>query len=295
MAIDLRQSDGWAKYLESQGWEVGRVKCKIYIRKIPLFGSVIKIQRPEELPSFEEIDRIAKKHRALLVKLEPLTADQYKLASENGFVPDKLPSIPSKTIIIDLTKSEQELWEELSQDTRQSVKKAMDNQLTISHYQPGGQGFDQALEQFHQLLTETGRRHKFWTPGLNQLKSKAGVFGPDANLFLVLSKSGRPVAGAFTLMDDGTHSGSSKEGQHLYASYFLLWETIKYLRESKRFNRHDLAGIYDPRFHKATRRWQGFTTFKRKFGGKEVGYPSPLIKHFNPVTRLLFKLTSALT
>uniref|UniRef100_A0A832DUK5 Peptidoglycan bridge formation glycyltransferase FemA/FemB family protein n=1 Tax=candidate division WWE3 bacterium TaxID=2053526 RepID=A0A832DUK5_UNCKA len=291
---DLRQSDGWAKYLKSQGWEVEEIKCKIYIRKIPLFGSVVKIQRPKELPSFAEINRLAKKHRALLVKLEPRTASQSKLASENGFVPDKLPSLPTRTILIDLTKSERELWEDLAQDARQSIRKAKSYQLTVDSYQPGDKNFEPALRDFDKLLKETGRRQKFWTPSLAQLKEKAEAFGKDAHLFLVPSKPRTPLAGALILEHDGTHSASSKEGQKLFAPYFLLWEIIRYLQKGKKISFYDLAGIYDPRFHQATRHWQGFTTFKQKFGGKEVEYPAPLIKHFNPVTRILFSLAANL-
>ncbi len=303
---DLRQSDGWAKYLKTQGWEVeelgsknSKLKTKIYIRKIPLLGSVMKIQRPDELPPFEEIDRVAKKHRALFVKLETLTANHYNVAIKNGFAPDTLPNLPTKTIIIDLTKSEQELWKDLSPDARQSVKKAKDNQLTISCYQPGGKGFNKALEQFTKLLAETGQRQRFWTPSFTQLKVKAEVFGKDATLFLVFSKSVLPplkaVAGAFILIHDGTHSASSKEGQRLYASYFLHWEIIRYLRKNKKVNHHDLAGIYDPRFHKATKRWQGFTIFKKKFGGTEVEYPRPLIRYYNLLVKVLFSLAARIS
>ncbi|MDP1710712.1 MAG: peptidoglycan bridge formation glycyltransferase FemA/FemB family protein [candidate division WWE3 bacterium] len=302
MDADLRQSEGWANYLKSQGWvveEVGsknsKLKTKIYIRKIPLLGSVIKIQRPDELPPFEEIDRVAKKHRALFVKLETLTANHYNAAIKNGFAPDTLPNLPTKTIIIDLTKSEQELWKDLSPDARQSVRKAQSNKLQVTSFKFGEKGFNQALEQFTKLLAETGRRQRFWTPSFIQLEAKAEAFGKDATLFLVYSRPQRPVAGALILIHDGTHSASSKEGQRLYASYFLHWEIIRYLRKNKKVNHHDLAGIYDPRFHKATKRWQGFTIFKEKFGGTEMEYPRPLIRYYNPVTRLLFKLTAALT
>lgn len=295
--VDLRQTTGWAKYLQSQGWEVEELKvksakCKVYIRKIPWLGSVMKIQRPEELPPFEEIDRIAKKHRALLLKLEPLNAEQYNLAAENGFAPDTSPNLAAKTIIIDLTKSEQELWDDLSQDARQSVRKAQNNRLKISGFEVGKPGFEEALNEFHKLLEETGRRGKFWTPRLEQLRKKVEIFGKDASLFLAYSPNqptNKPLAGTFLLMHDGTHSASSKEGQNLYAPYLLLWETMKGLKAEK-IKYLDLAGVYDPRFHHATRHWQGFTAFKRKFGGTEIEYPSPLIKYYHPLTKLIFKI-----
>jgi len=306
MDPDLRQSDGWAEYLESQGWLVEKLgNTKVFVRKIPPFGAVAKIQRPAEIPTVAEIDRIARKHHVLFVKIEPLSTvnnhqiarfveaePSYELLTNHGFVRDSSPNLATKTVIIDLTKSEDELWRDLSQDARQSVRKAQSNHLQAVGFKLGEPGFDKALVEFHQLLKETGRRGKFWTPSFDQLRKKAEIFGPDAALFLAYSKSHTPLAGTFVLLDDGTHSASSQEGQDLYASYFLLWETIKGLKAQK-VTRLDLAGIYDPRFYRATQSWQGFTAFKRKFGGKEVEYPRPLIKYYHSLVKFIFGITGS--
>jgi len=300
---DLRQSDGWARYLQRTGWSVEEVKrtrskianpaerdkrykVKVYIRKIPLIGSVIKIQRPAEIPPMEEIDRIAKKHRALFVKIEPVVSSQEPVA---GFEPDPNPNLPTKTMVIDLTKAEKKLWDDLSQDARQSVRKARSEQLTVNSYQFGKPGFDKALNEFHQLLKETGRRQGFWTPSLAQLQVKAGAFGQDVILFLVQPG---PLAGAFFLRDGETvyyhHAGSSPEGREKHAPYLLLWEVIKFFRNSDK--RLDLEGVSDPRFPKQTKRWSGFTIFKNKFGGNKIEYPRPLIRYYHPLVKLLFSL-----
>ncbi|NIT03731.1 peptidoglycan bridge formation glycyltransferase FemA/FemB family protein [Candidatus Saccharibacteria bacterium] len=301
MNTDLRQSLGWAKYLKSQGWKIEEIRgqrseVRVYIRKIPLLGSVIKIQRPAEIPSAEEIDRIAKKNRAFLVKLEPpYQSPGYPVTRLPGFEPDPTPNLPTKTIFVDLTKSEDELWANLSQDVRQSVRKARDMGLKVNIYRTTDEDFDQALINFHDLLKETGKRRRFWTPSLPQLREKAKAFGKDTTLFLVQSGSKNPVAGALTLLWDGTHSASSAEGQRLFAPYLLLWETILYLKKKRGAKYHDLAGIHDPRYPKLTKRWGGFTLFKRKFGGREVEYPRPLVRYFGWPTKLIFNLGKLLT
>jgi len=294
MEQDLRQSDGWAEYLESQGWLVEKLGgTKVFIRKIPPFGAVAKIQRPAEIPAVAEIDRIARENHALFVKIEPLsTASNFELLTNHGFVHDSSPNLATKTVILDLTKSEDELWKDLSQDARQSVRKAQNNHLQAVGFKLGEPGFDKALIEFHQLLKETGHRQHFWTPTFDQLRKKAEIFGTDAALFLAYSQSHTPLAGTFVLLDDGTHSASSQEGQDLYASYFLLWETIKGLK-ARKVTRLDLAGVYDPRFHRATQSWRGFTAFKKKFGGKEVEYPRPLIKYYHPFVKFIFKIAGA--
>jgi len=280
--------------LESQGWLVEKLGgTKVFIRKIPPFGAVAKIQRPAKIPVVAEIDRIARENHALFVKIEPLsTASNFELLTNHGFVRDSSPNLATKTVILDLTKSEDELWKDLSQDARQSVRKAQNNHLQAVGFKLGEPGFDKALIEFHQLLKETGHRQHFWTPTFDQLRKKAEIFGTDAALFLAYSQSHTPLAGTFVLLDDGTHSASSQEGQDLYASYFLLWETIKGLK-ARKVTRLDLAGVYDPRFHRATQSWRGFTAFKKKFGGKEVEYPRPLIKYYHPFVKFIFKIAGA--
>ncbi|OGC44397.1 hypothetical protein A2V54_03410 [candidate division WWE3 bacterium RBG_19FT_COMBO_53_11] len=295
MDTDLRQSAGWAKYLQSQGWKIEESKgFKAYIRKVPLVGSVIKIQRPAEIPPVEEIDRIAKKHHALFVKLEPPLGVRDQASEIRGFKPDSSPNLPTKTLVIDLTKSEKELWEDLSQDARQSVRKARSEQLTVDSCQHGDKDFEPALQNFHKLLKETGRRQGFWTPSLTQLRAKADAFGQDVILFLVQPG---PLAGAFFLRDGETvyyhHAGSSPEGREKHAPYLLLWEAIKFFRHSAK--QLDLEGVSDPRFPKQTKRWSGFTIFKNKFGGQERDYPAPLIRHYNLLTRVLFKFADKIS
>jgi len=107
MEQDLRQSDGWAEYLESQGWLVEKLGgTKVFIRKIPPFGAVAKIQRPAKIPVVAEIDRIARENHALFVKIEPLsTASNFELLTNHGFVHDSSPNLATKTVILDLTKA----------------------------------------------------------------------------------------------------------------------------------------------------------------------------------------------
>lgn len=304
MVTDLRQAEGWSRYLSSQGWRITEVKgkkskCKIYARKIPLIGSVIKIQRPTEVPPVNEIDQTAKNCRALFVKFEPLLTTNYQLLTKHGFKSDPNPNLPTKTIIVDLTKGEKELWKDLSQDTRQSIKKAIGYKMQVTSYRWGEGGFEQALMNFHQLLRKTGKRQHFLTPKSEQLKAKTKAFGKNAVLFLAYTPkqpenqtTRQPIAGALFLISDATayyhHAASSLKGQELYAPYLLLWKAIKFFKSS--INSLDLEGVQDSRYPKATKRWKGFTTFKKKFGGTELEHSRPLIKYYNPIIKLLFEL-----
>ena len=66
--MELRQSEEWGKFLQSLGWQTETSDgCSLRIRQVGPFGSIIKIQRPENLP-LAKIDEIAKNPAAHGVK-----------------------------------------------------------------------------------------------------------------------------------------------------------------------------------------------------------------------------------
>lgn len=315
MATDLRQSKEWAEFLASQGWIVEEIDgTKVYIRKLPFCGSAIKIQRPPAIPPCETIDKIAKKHRAFFVKLEPSANSgstiNYQQLTINNFEPDKAPSLPTKNTVVDLTKPKEELWKTLSQDTRHDIREAEKYPISVVVYQPGEEKFDRALESFSQLLSETGHRQGFWIPKLSYLKAEARAFGQNTILLLAYPPPPdrrdtevlrHPIVGFLILVYDGIayyrHTATSTAGRKLNAAYLLMWKTIRFLKNPKPYSLNpiryfNLGSIYDPRYHKATKKWQNFSTFKKKWHGYEVEYPPPLIKYYHPAVELIFRFGS---
>ena len=105
--MDVRQSPEYAKYIEFIGWQVEKInKGNVFIKKIPLFGSLIKIQRIDSPISFAEIEKLAKKHRAFQVIIEPSFAPQ----TPHDYRPLKSPFIPTKTLILDLRQTEEKIF-----------------------------------------------------------------------------------------------------------------------------------------------------------------------------------------
>ena len=65
--VDIRQSSQYAKYLSQIGWVIERDGgTNYFIRKIPLLGCVIKIQRPEEI-KLNKVRQLSKKYRTFQV------------------------------------------------------------------------------------------------------------------------------------------------------------------------------------------------------------------------------------
>ncbi|MFW6110302.1 MAG: lipid II:glycine glycyltransferase FemX [Patescibacteria group bacterium] len=295
----LRQSGEYAEYMRGKGWLVEEVRCKnfavrCFIKKLPWVGSVIKIQHPVAIPEEKSLDKLARKYHALFVKIEPFFGIEKR---PSYLQEDTWPLLPTKTLYLDLETDLAKIKESLDSDAQYSIRKAK-SLLCVNRYP--ADNFEQ-LRLFCKILRRTGGRKKFYTPDWEDLKTKAKSFGKKASLLLARKKKPRkkgnglehPVAGCLLFTHKKTafyhHAATSEEGRDLLAGYLVLWEAIKLAKErDKRF--FDFEGIYDSRYHKQTKDWRGFTYFKKKFGGKEVVFPKPLVKYYSLPLKLMFKI-----
>ena len=118
----------------------------------------------------------------------------------------------------------------------------------------------------------------------NDQKAKFDVFDKDAFVVCCFSKGSGLLAGAVIVSFDKCayyyYAVTSDKGREFLAGYLVVWEAM---REAKRrgYQVFDFGGIYDDRF-KYLKRWQGFSAFKKKFGGEEVNYPGPFVRLLFP-------------
>jgi len=121
--VDIRQTIQYANYLSKIGWTVERTaEINYFIKKLPLIGSVIKIQRPEEI-RINKIKELAKKYHTFQVIVEPKTELDAKYFASVGFRLSKNPYLPSKTLHLDLTKTKEETFRGLKKDCKYALKK----------------------------------------------------------------------------------------------------------------------------------------------------------------------------
>lgn len=286
---DIRQSESYAQFMEKIGWKVEKLNnTQIFIKKFPLLGSFIKIQRINPPLSFSEIEKLAKKYRAFQIVIEPnqllsnLAIEQF---SKYGYKMGKSPFSPSKTLIVDLKKEEKEIYENFSKGKRWDIKKAEKNKVKVKE--------SEEIEKFIKIKNEKMGVAKFLLgpSQAKQIKSLWGTFSPkNATLLLAfrsndLNHSNKVVAGILLLFHDKVAyyflAGSTKKGNKLGAPSLLVWEALK-LAKKKGCVLFDFEGIEDPRY-KSTSSWAGFTRFKKGFGGKEVEYPGVFMKYRLPL------------
>jgi lipid II:glycine glycyltransferase (peptidoglycan interpeptide bridge formation enzyme) len=326
--VGIRQSDFWAKYLQELGWQAKRLDSNLfaYVKKIPFLGSLIKIPRaPLPLP-FKKIDELASSENAIFVKLEPAietknitAASTLNLLKGYGFAQDRWSLNPTKTIVVDLTKSEEELLKGMEKDTRYNVHLAIRKGVVVKE--------TNNFEEFKNLYFQTAARKRFW-PAKKELEALWKVFSKEkaasiltafyqneplaSTLLLYINKAhlgakatqdarepksspcnGRrtrsvllSVAKSFSYVASYYHAASAVENRKVMAPYLLLWEAIRFLKK-KGCTSFDLEGIYDSRIP-STKGWKGFTLFKKGFGGREVEYLGSFTKYYKLWSKVLF-------
>lgn len=259
--IDIRQGRLYSNYLTGIGWKVERIQeINYFIRPFPLAGSVLKIQRPEEI-RMDKIKKLQKKYRVFQTIIEPRNALDAKYVASMGFKLTNSPYLPSKTLQIDLTLPAGKLTKKLSKDARYALRKTEGVKTrTFSARELG---------QFGKIW-KNAVGMKRYVPPLNHLMRLKHCFREKC-LFTADEGS---ASGAVFLYDEGLayywQAFTGVRGRKALSQYKIIWEGLLWAKRmgAKIF---DFEGIYDERF--PNKSWLGFTHFKKSFGGYTVEYP----------------------
>lgn len=285
---DIRQTANYAHYLKSQGWIVERLNnINYFIKKIPLLGSVLKIQRPKKI-DFEIIKKLENRYKVFQTIIEPDLAFTdstvvHNLLLQNRYKLSKSPFLPSKTIHLNLTQSVKDIYRNFSKDCKYSLRKG--EGLVIKEYSTPAE-----IKKFHEAWKKSVK-FKRYIPSLENLIELKKSFPQSKSLFLAShNKTGSIIGGA--IFTTSSHDVSNyiiyywqgftnKEGRTSLSQYSLLYQAILW---GKKMNCKvfDFEGIYDERF--PNRSWLGFTHFKKSFGGAEILYPGCYIRYRLPIS-----------
>jgi len=254
--IDIRQSPQYADYLRLEGWIVERINgVNYFIKKFPLVGSILKIQRPSKI-RYGEIALLCKKYRVFEVIIEPLDPiKKYKLS--------KSPYLPTKTLQLDLTKQLS-----FDKETRRAIRRG--ERFRIKSYSTPNE-----IKNWREAWKKSVNFNRY-VPSAESLINLHKSFKKSHSLFLASHNiSGNIIGGALftiSLHDFGYYwyGFTNSEGRTSLSQYSLLYRGILWAKEQN-CKIFDFEGIYDTRF--PIKSWLGFTRFKRSFGGQELLYP----------------------
>jgi lipid II:glycine glycyltransferase (peptidoglycan interpeptide bridge formation enzyme) len=170
------------------------------------------------------------------------------------------------TLILDLTKSLDEISENMRKNTRYSIRRG--ERMGLEVLNTKGMEY---MDEFRKIYEMTVKRHGWNASDFEYIENQYKFFSSQgiSRMFCVKYKGKILGAAIFTQFADQViyhHSGSVTDMQNVPAMYLLIWEAIKYYKKIglKGFN---FFGVCS-KTQKA-HPWYGLSLFKRGFGGSE--------------------------
>lgn len=276
--MEIQPSKLYQQYLRKLNWTVTQIDdITVYSKKIPLAGTIAKIQRPTKLPDINifinqmrelKVNRIAFEPDANILP-EDLNEFIQKCKAQ-GLKINQSPFLPTKTIRINLKPTEAEIFKSFTEAKRRAVRKAQKNNIIVTDSQ-----------NINELLRIKNKSAGFLgfitTYGIDKLWP---IVSPDhASIVLAYKTEINPknlVGGILLLFFDKICyywiAGATHEGKKLFAPTLLVWEAVK-IGKTYGSTTFDFVGVWDERFPNDNKSWLGFTKFKEGFGGTELYYP----------------------
>lgn len=282
------QSWAWGDFKKENGVDIIRLGAfdgehmirsfQISLHEVPKLNWLIGYYPKGAFPDQGEILAVkiaAKKYNLVFVKMEPnswapasqadekiIQAREFLLA--NGCQKGRSQFTPH-SFILDLTKSEEELFAGLKNKWRYNVRVALKHGVEVIHDNSA-----ETFEEYIRLWKETTNRQKFYAHDetyqrqMWQHMSKAGVAhalkavyqGRTLGIWIVF---------VFNRVLYYPYGASSREHREVMASNLLAWEAIRFGKHQN-CTSFDMWGSLGPNPDKDDP-WYGFHRFKQGYGG----------------------------
>ena len=262
---------GWGEVKAAHNWSVDRIfidrddeiigAAQLLIRRLPApFKALVYVPRgPVADEANREVvlaaiaDYAKQAHGAVAVTVEP---DWTVFPDSADWKPSTNTILIPRTLILDLTKSEDELLAVMAKKTRQYIRKSASEAIEIRQVHDR-----EELAQCLAIYKQTAQRAGF---GLHGDQYYYDIFDKMGEYSLVTAAfyEGKPVAFLWLGISEQTafelYGGMNDDGQRLRANYALKWWTIQ---QTKKWGieRYDFNGLLN----------DGVSTFKQGFADHE--------------------------
>jgi len=213
-----------------------------------------------------ELHRIARKKRAVVLKIEPNveegTPGWREALKGLGFHPNPIPTHVRRSWLLDIRPTEQKLLAGMKRSWRYNIKVAERSGIQV-HLATTPQD----MEAFYRIYQQTSQRDDFTILPLKHYADILDLFGDDACLFLA-DYAGETLVGHL-LIRYGTWCwdmfGATAEAyRNLKPGYLLHWKTFLWAKE-KGCEIYDFRGI--PEILEPGEEMWNVYEYKRGFGG----------------------------
>jgi lipid II:glycine glycyltransferase (peptidoglycan interpeptide bridge formation enzyme) len=281
------QSWEWGEFRRLTGTIVERVGLfdgkkllrglQVFFHKLPITSYTAGYFPKGYMPDEEQLSilqQLAKKNRALFVKLEPNVAAPVGEATGHVKVAEFLekhdavagrPLFTKYTFQLDLRKSEDALFAQLASKTRYNVNLAFKKGVQIIE-----DSSEHGMETYIDILQETTERQKFYahTPAYFRTMWQALGQSGMMRIFHAMYENTVIVSWIMFVFNDVLYypyGASRAVHRDVMASNLMMWEMMKYGRE-QHCHTFDMWGALGPDANEKDP-WFGFHRFKKGYGG----------------------------
>lgn len=289
----LLQTGEWGELKSAFGWKPVRIVggesgVQILFRELPLgltIGYIPKANPGETL--WEEIDSVCKQNRAIFLKLEPDIWDNQAHVTWNLTLRTSPHNIqPPRTIMIDISGSEEQILSRMKQKTRYNIRLAEKKGVTVRSWED--------LDSFHIMMLHTGGRDGFGVHSLEYYRRVYDLLHPKEMAEILLAEyEGKSLAALFVARHGNRayylYGASTDEERNRMPAYLLQWEAMKWAK-AHGCEEYDLWGVPDEEedtleanFEKRHDGLWGVYRFKRGFGGLLKRAAQAMDRVYNPL------------
>ena len=315
----LLQSSAWGRLKRSVGWEARRVGvagagqatlagAQVLIKRrfglaaayVPR-GPILSGDHDADALLLSELDRLARRSRAVFLRLEPnlLETDPTAAALSDsllgrGFV-SAAPIQPRSSIHLELAPPPERLLAAMSKGHRADIRRAAREGVTV---RAGTEPAD--LDAFYTIMEQTGERANFVIHSRAYYRDAWELFRPGGSRLLLAERDGRALGACMVFAWAGAglylYGGSTDEGLRAGANHALQWEALQWALE-RGCALYDFWGIPDAlgraasaggaereRLEAEAQRDPliGVYRFKKGFGGRTVRYLPAFDRRYIP-------------
>jgi lipid II:glycine glycyltransferase (peptidoglycan interpeptide bridge formation enzyme) len=301
----ILQSAQWGELKSLFGWDVMRVGVgaagvQILFRRTPIGLTIGYIPKGPVGTDWDnlwpEVLEVCKRMKAVVLRMEPDGWEGESEAShENfpGFSPGARSIQPRRTILVDLSGSEEEWLARMKQKTRYNIHLAERKEVRVET--------SEDIEKFESMMKLTGARDGFGVHSLAYYRAAYRLFSTNDQCALLEAKYEEKTLAMLMVFAHSGHGyylygASGNEERNRMPTYKIQWEAMRWCA-AHGCRDYDLYGVPDydedfleSEFEKRSDGLWGVYRFKRGFGGRVVRAAAPLEKVFFPTIYKLFRL-----
>lgn len=209
-----------------------------------------------------------------------------KVFEDNGCYSANKKTYPEATVLLDISKSPEELLQNFHTKHRYNLNLAKKKNLNISF-----EINDKTINEFYYLQKITSKRQGYIIKEFEYYNVLINTFNKRGKVLLTTCYSdGNPISSWLFIINDDwayyVYGGSDDNYKNLYPSTLVLWESIIKLKELNIKNLDLFGACFDLNNEKDD--YYGFTIFKLRFGGIHKKYIPSFDLVISPTYYFLF-------